>query len=243
MDTLEKHMNNHYSFYDMELLWSNEYRGWGNRTFLTDFISPMCQFIYRNNCNSDLLDLGCGDGNKSLIFTKLGFNVTGIDSSEERIKEARMNNRGSHFICQKIDGVLPFSDNSFDVVFSCGFFQYITHEPILKEIRRVLKPEGHFIFIENLKYNPITYIGRLLLKLIKFPYQSYPWNHFTVKKITAVQKSFHDSNIYFANLFTPLTQFFLFKKLYPFFRVIDKIFLPLFIKLSWLVMVTGKNNK
>jgi len=227
----------------MELLWANVYRGWGNKTFLSDFISPMCQFIYRNNCNGNLLDLGCGDGNKSIIFTKLGFNVTGIDSSEERINDARIHSRGNHFICQKIDRVLPFTDNSFDVVFSCGFFQYITHEPILREIRRILKPEGHFIFIENLKYNPITYISRLLLKLIRFPYQSYPWNHFTVKKITLVQNSFRDSDIYFSNLFTPITQFSLFKKLYPFLHVMDKYFIKLFKKLSWLVMVTGKNNK
>jgi len=226
-------------------LWRDFYQGWGKQTYFDDFISPLSQFISTNKCQGALLDLGCGDGNKSYIFEKLGFDVTGIDASSTCIEQAKNKCPTSHFVCKKLQDKLPFPDNTFDVIFSFSVFQYIDHESILKECRRVLKHNGHIILIENLKNNPITKLGRRYLKLKKFPYQSYPWNHFTKNEIIELKNIFCNVNIKYFHLLTPLAQIKLFKNLYPFLHYLDKKLLKIKLleHLSWMVIFTGQNNK
>ncbi len=89
------------------------------------------------------LDLGCGTGNYTLELKKRGFNVTGLDASEEMIRVAR--SKGLN--CIRGDAYsLPFPDGSFDLVLSVTMFEFI-HEPerVVKEIHRVLRPGGEVL--------------------------------------------------------------------------------------------------
>ncbi|AJC72515.1 ubiquinone biosynthesis protein UbiE [Thermococcus guaymasensis DSM 11113] len=89
------------------------------------------------------LDLGCGTGNYTLELKKRGFDVIGLDASEEMLKIARM--KGLN--CIKGDAYnLPFPDESFDLVLSVTMFEFI-HEPekVIAEIHRVLKPGGEVL--------------------------------------------------------------------------------------------------
>lgn len=108
---------------------------------------------------SYMLDVACGKGRHSKVLADLGFNVVGIDLSENSITEA---NKNKHENLQffKHDMRLPFFINYFDFVFnfftSFGYFNTIReHENALRTISQSLKPNGtviiDFLNVENTK--------------------------------------------------------------------------------------------
>jgi len=92
-----------------------------------------------------LLDVGCGTGYFSDLAYKRGIHVTGIDASEEFIKQAKNRNTEIEFSSGEMEE-LPFEDNSFDFV--CGFnsYQYAANiKNALSEARRTLKDKGKLV--------------------------------------------------------------------------------------------------
>jgi len=235
---------NKYSDSELNEIWNKNLVGWGSKTYFAAIIPYISKFIQNNNCSGSLLDLGCGYGHKSIVFNKIGFCVTGMDSDYERISKAKLEYPNINFYCHKIVSTLPFEDNSFDAIFSCSVFQYIEHESILKECRRVLKNDGCIIMVENLKSNPITRIGRAYLKLIKHNYQSYPWNHFTLSEISNVRDEFQNSSLDVFHFLSPLSHLKFFKTHYQsLFRFDQKLLKIKFLKnYAWLVLLTGINK-
>lgn len=102
--------------------------------------------------NSKILDLGCGNGRLSVLLSKCGFNVHGLDSSEKLIAMAKENASEQNVkidFCKGDMRKLPFKDNEFDGIFnfysSFGFYDNEENITVLKEIRRVLKLQGKFL--------------------------------------------------------------------------------------------------
>ena len=99
-----------------------------------------------------ILEIGCGTGNNLWFAAREGFSVTGIDASPSAIKYARQS-----FAQEGLSGnfqvgdfsQLPFTDNSFDLVFErgaivcCGLS---VGQQAVNEVRRVLHPGGRFLF-------------------------------------------------------------------------------------------------
>ena len=98
----------------------------------------------------DMLDIGCGNGALLNALQDRLTSGTGVDESAGIIERARLKNTGiSNLKFEKIDGpVLPFADASFDVVTSLMSFRYLDWDPLLKEIKRVMKPGGRFLIID-----------------------------------------------------------------------------------------------
>ena len=103
--------------------------------------------------SAELLDVGCGAGHASFTAAPLVNSVTAYDLSEGMLtvvaQEAQK--RGLHNItcAQGPAEILPFAENSFDIVIS----RYSAHhwhdmQAALMEIRRVLKPGGRFIMMD-----------------------------------------------------------------------------------------------
>jgi ubiquinone/menaquinone biosynthesis C-methylase UbiE len=105
----------------------------------------------------EIADVGCGDGIMALgLFDKarpsrlVGFDLvsTSVETLLSRATEERATNgslpRGLEFRASAATS-LPADDAAFDFVYSWSAFEHIA-EPIgvLKEIRRVLRPGGHF---------------------------------------------------------------------------------------------------
>lgn len=225
--------------------WDMYVTDWANRKYFRPMVPSISSFLIENGCSGSLLDLGSGNGAKSKFFKEIGFEVTGIDGSPSKIKGAKANYPEINFIEFQIGSELPFEDDSFDVVFSCSVFQYIKHPEMLQECRRILKKDGHLILIENLKNNPITLLGRGYLKLKKHTYETYPWNHFTLKEIHKISGEFNQPSFSVYHLLSPLAFLKPLRGLQPFLHKIDTWLLRTRItrSLAWLILFTAKNKK
>ena len=89
-----------------------------------------------------LLDAGCGAGMAMQLAAELGADVSGIDASAGLLEVARDRLPNARFEHGDLE-ILPFEDDSFDVVTGFNAFQFAA-DPVaaLKEARRVTKPGG-----------------------------------------------------------------------------------------------------
>ena len=91
-----------------------------------------------------ILDVGCGDGNFSILIGKAckAEEVYGIEISKEGVEMARKNG----VKCFQLDvdeEDFPFEDNFFDAVTALELIEHLFDpDRFLEEVYRVLKPEG-----------------------------------------------------------------------------------------------------
>jgi ubiquinone/menaquinone biosynthesis C-methylase UbiE/uncharacterized protein YbaR (Trm112 family) len=119
---------------------------------------PIPHTRLRNGSGERLLDIGCNWGRWSVAAAQKGYKPIGIDPSLDAVLAAR---RVSAQLGVEADFVvgdarfLPFSDNSFDTVFSYGVFQHFSKENVrisLDEVVRVLKQDGETLIQMPNKY-------------------------------------------------------------------------------------------
>lgn len=98
----------------------------------------------------DMLDIGCGNGALLNALAERLNSGTGVDESNAIIERARLKNAAfANLRFETIKGpVLPFADNSFDVVTSLMSFRYLDWDPLLAEIKRVTRPGGKFLVVD-----------------------------------------------------------------------------------------------
>jgi len=97
-----------------------------------------------------VLDIGCGSGRTTAILKNLSSGYVGLDYSLEMIESCRKRFEGVHFIHGDVRSMSEFKDEEFDcVMFSFNGLDSISHDDRIKglrEIRRVLKQDGLFVF-------------------------------------------------------------------------------------------------
>jgi len=109
-----------------------------------------------------ILDWGCGLGQMSYLLKNRGLNVTSYDLDQSGA--GLLAKIGQNLVLADDPVKLPFPDASFDAVLSSGVLEHVP-EPIasLKEISRVLKPNGYFfVFRLPNKYSYVEFISDLL---------------------------------------------------------------------------------
>lgn len=99
----------------------------------------------------DILELGCGSANNGIVLALKGANVTGLDLSHEQLIIARENsnkhNVKINLFQGSMDNLSMFKSNSFDIIISIMAMNYIGNiKDVFMEVRRVLKPNGIFIY-------------------------------------------------------------------------------------------------
>lgn len=98
---------------------------------------------------STMLDVACGKGRHSIQLANKGFDVTGIDLSEDSIKEAlKAQSDTLHFY--KHDMRLPFRINYYNYAFnfftSFGYFKTKReHDNSIRTIAQSIKKDGIFV--------------------------------------------------------------------------------------------------
>ncbi|WP_102798902.1 class I SAM-dependent methyltransferase [Bowmanella denitrificans] len=107
-----------------------------------------------NERTGKALDLGCGNGRNSFYLAENGYDVTGVDFSENALMLARkyFSGKGNiRFFEQDLCEGFPFDDNQFDFLIDsyclCHILDSSELIKILSECKRVLKPDGKMLKI------------------------------------------------------------------------------------------------
>lgn len=108
--------------------------------FVAEYGRGLLEFVPKNDEQS-ILDLGCGTGVLTAQLAELCDKIIGVDSSQSMIDKAEKQFNNIEFrVCDAL--ALPF-ENEFDIVFSNAVFHWISdHNTLLKNIHKVLKPQG-----------------------------------------------------------------------------------------------------
>jgi 2-polyprenyl-3-methyl-5-hydroxy-6-metoxy-1,4-benzoquinol methylase len=94
-----------------------------------------------------ILDLGCGNGSLSNVLAKKGYEVVGIEESEQGFTIASKNFSNCHFIQASIYD-LPYAtlQNSFDVVVAVEVIEHLFYpRELARAAKNCLKPNGRLI--------------------------------------------------------------------------------------------------
>ncbi|WP_203237667.1 class I SAM-dependent methyltransferase [Streptomyces sp. CdTB01] len=112
----------------------------------------------------DLLDVGCGPGMfvRRVLDTRPGdFRITAVDRAPAMIAEAAGRTAGAEVELAVGEAeALPFPDASFDVVVAMGVLEYCDPSVVLRELDRVVRPDG-LVLVSML--NPLS------------PYRLFEW--------------------------------------------------------------------
>jgi SAM-dependent methyltransferase len=120
-----------------------------------------------------VLEYGCGTGSYAFELGRLGATVTGIDISEKAVeiatamaREQGLNN--VHFAVMDAEQT-NFPAHSFDLVCGSGILHHLEVAAAMREITRLLKPDGHAVFFEALGHNPLINCYRRLTPGLRSP--------------------------------------------------------------------------
>jgi SAM-dependent methyltransferase len=99
--------------------------------------------LQNSKASGAVLDLGSGAGENAAVLALHRRNLTLLDWSEQNLEYDRqlfhvlgLNGR---FVQHDMTEPLPFADDSFDLVFSCGVFEYFTDDQIRGIIREAFR--------------------------------------------------------------------------------------------------------
>jgi ubiquinone/menaquinone biosynthesis C-methylase UbiE len=104
------------------------------------------------------LDFGCGTGRSTRALRKLGFDVTGVDISEDMLRIARTTDpSGNYCLVPGDDDLNQFAASSFDLVLCAFPFDNVSgglKAKLFRDLRRLLVPTGTIV---NLVSSPEIY--------------------------------------------------------------------------------------
>lgn len=141
---------------------------------------------WKNGRVKKILDLGCGKGRHSLLFSREGFDVTGLDISEDIAETLKERNKGEKLNIKIVIGDmadLPFEDNSFDALIAYNVISHTDSEGIqiiMGELKRVVRPGGEmfltFCSKESWHFkNPLFRIDEnTIIKKVEGPEEGVP---------------------------------------------------------------------
>jgi SAM-dependent methyltransferase len=109
-----------------------------------------------------VLEIGCASGKDATTYCKFALDYTGIDISDEAIKNCEARNiKNAKFVCT--DGhQIPAEDCTFDFVIVNSLLHHLDLETSFVEISRVLKDDGKLLFREPLGTNPFFQFYRYI---------------------------------------------------------------------------------
>lgn len=109
-----------------------------------------------------ILDLCCGSGQATQFLVQYSQDVTGLDASPLSLKRAKQNVPSAKYV-EAFAEEMPFPDNYFDLVHTSAAMHEMKPmqlQQILKEVYRVLKPNGIFTLVDfHRPTNPLFWPG------------------------------------------------------------------------------------
>jgi SAM-dependent methyltransferase len=109
--------------------------------------------------DSNVLDLGCGRGGVAEVVWRDVRLAAGADPDMASLTGHRAKVMP---VVRAVAENLPFASDSFDVVVSVWVLEHLADPlEVFIEVRRVLRPGGHFIFLTPNLRNPLMVMNRL----------------------------------------------------------------------------------
>jgi len=120
-----------------------------------------------NGDGKKIVDMGCGEGERTLQLLDTGACIYAFDISHRMVKNADMRlqsaacKNGCYCACLQMAGEqIAFESSSMDLMFGISVIHHLDISMVLSEITRVLKPGGRAIFVEPLNHHPIAKLYR-----------------------------------------------------------------------------------
>lgn len=113
-----------------------------------------------------VLDLGCGNGSLLERLAPRLEAALGVDASAGMVERARRRCAALPQVrVEQVEGPrIPADDASFDVAISMLSFRYLDWDPLMMELRRVLRPTGRLLVIDMVdKPVEVRHVPRMLL--------------------------------------------------------------------------------
>lgn len=127
-----------------------------------DYPDFIFQSLENEFYDKHILDLGCGNGKYSNKIQSICSSLVSADKSFEQLSHINQHNLSdetahnsffNHSIVQLDASHLPFKNETFDIVFSSWMLGTILDKNkqsmILEEMKRILKPQGKILLVEN----------------------------------------------------------------------------------------------
>ena len=205
-----------------------------------------------DQCNDkSILEYGCGsDGGDSFTLARGGATVIGIDISPVAVTEAQSLSRQkaledkTSFLVSDAEN-LDFPDGHFDMVVGSGILHHLDIQKSIREISRVLKPDGKAVFLEPLAHNPVIRLYRLLTPSLRTQ-DEHPLARndlaYIRQSFTEVHLSFFSMLSLFNCLFSSYS---FFEKSLSIFNAIDRFlfrYVPFTRFMAWQVLIVASKN-
>ena len=135
-------------------------------------IDPILWNLIGDPSGLKILDAGCGNGYLTRELARRGAEVMGVDSSASFISYCRKKEQeeplGCHFIESSLDEMESLKSQYFDLVISnIVFVDVLDYQGSFKEISRILKPTGRFLWSN---VHPI--FGRTSNEFFRLPFDT-----------------------------------------------------------------------
>ena len=171
----------------------------------------LCRFLYRCFPNKQdrskirVVEVGCGEGANLLYMSREGFDVYGIDYSNESIFQVPIlysdyQQELPKITCQNMMD-MSFCDGFFDVVvdvFSTNCLTEAQYDSFLVELHRILKDDGLYFSFTPSKgsdafknYQPSSMIDASTLNGISRPDSPYAGNQYPFRFMSVDEAQYH----------------------------------------------------
>ena len=206
-----------------------------------EFLTKYCQ-------EKKILEFGCGNGFFSEKLLLLNAQLSFIDISSVAIQNLKnwikkTGYKADYFVMDAEK--TGFHSDTFDVIFGCGIIHHLDISNAYSEISRLLRKNGHAIFLEPLGHNPFINIYRKITPEMRTLHE----HPLKMKDLQLLKKSFLNVDFQFFSLFTLLAVPFrkkpFFLHLYNFLESIDKaVFeMPFLKRYAWTVLIHVSHPK
>lgn len=117
------------------------------------------------NASKSALEIGCGTGLFTMIFSETGASILAVDISPELIELAeqkKVPNGNVKYECQRFEDIS--TERLFDAVIGSSVLHHLEVDEAIRVIYKQLKPGGVMVFAEPNMLNPQILMERTLLR-------------------------------------------------------------------------------